>query len=83
MDVRFPKPSMPSNIPDNVSETEKQLTEMKWKKDKMLDDIKREQAFLNAAKYNFERKKEEFVKFLAESSAYATQVMPLTYLNHQ
>ncbi|KAG8634322.1 hypothetical protein MANES_17G027400v8 [Manihot esculenta] len=73
MDVRFPKPSMPSNIPDNVSETEKQLTEMKWKKDKMLDDIKPEQALLNAAKYNFERKKEEFVKFLAESSAYAMQ----------
>lgn len=76
VDVRFPKPSATSNLPDNYIETEKQLKEMKWQKEKMLDDMKREQALLDSAKYNFERKKEEFVKFLAQSSAYATQVIP-------
>ncbi|EEF45686.1 conserved hypothetical protein [Ricinus communis] len=74
VDVQFPKPSL--NPPDNHLETEKQLKEMTWKKDKITEDIKREQALWNSAKYNFERKKEEFVKFLAESSAYATQVFP-------
>ncbi|KAF2323838.1 hypothetical protein GH714_000439 [Hevea brasiliensis] len=73
VDVRFPKPSLAANLPDNYSETEKQLSGMKWKKDKLMEDVKREQSLLNAAKYSFERKKEEFVKFLAESSAYATQ----------
>ncbi|XP_050237479.1 protein DEFECTIVE IN MERISTEM SILENCING 3-like isoform X2 [Mercurialis annua] len=72
VDVRFPKPS--SNPPDIYLETEKQLKEVTWKKEKMTQDIKREQSLWNAAKYNFERKKEEFVKFLAETSAYATQV---------
>ena len=42
----------------------------------MQDDIQREQALLNHAKCNFDRKKQEFLKFLAESSSYATQVMP-------
>ncbi|KAJ9159676.1 hypothetical protein P3X46_025161 [Hevea brasiliensis] len=74
VDVRFPKPSLAANLPDNYSETEKQLSGMKWKKDKLMEDVKREQSLLNAAKYSFERKKEEFVKFLAESSAYATQM---------
>ncbi|KDP38261.1 hypothetical protein JCGZ_05795 [Jatropha curcas] len=73
VDVRFPKSSLASQLPDNYRETEKQLKEMKWQKDKMMEDFKREQALLNAAKLNFERKKEEFVKFLADSSAYAAQ----------
>lgn len=74
MDVRFPKLSVTSTLPDNYIDTEKQLKETKWKREKMLEDIKREQALLDAAKQSFERKKEEFVKFLAQSSAYATRV---------
>ena len=75
VDVRFPKLSVASTLPDNYIETEKQLKEIKWKREKMLEDIKREQALLDAAKQSFERKKEEFVNFLAQSSAYASQVI--------
>ncbi|KAF9667330.1 hypothetical protein SADUNF_Sadunf15G0011600 [Salix dunnii] len=74
VDVRFPKLSVASTLPDNYIDTEKQLKEIKWKREKMLEDIKREQALLDAAKQSFERKKEEFVNFLAQSSAYASQI---------
>ncbi|CAN1812837.1 Protein DEFECTIVE IN MERISTEM SILENCING 3 [Linum perenne] len=73
MNIRFPKPSV-SNLSSKYSETEKQLREMRWKKDKIDEDMKREQALLDAAKYQFQIKKEEFVKFLAECSSYTTQV---------
>ncbi|KAJ6411008.1 hypothetical protein OIU84_007708 [Salix udensis] len=74
VDVRFPVLSVTSTLPDNYIDTEKQLKEIKWKREKMLEDIKREQALLDAAKQSFERKKEEFVNFLAQSSAYASQM---------
>ncbi|KAJ6748767.1 PROTEIN DEFECTIVE IN MERISTEM SILENCING 3 [Salix purpurea] len=73
VDVRFPKSSVTSTLPDNYFDTEKHLKEMKWKREKMLEDIKREKALLDSSKQSFERKKEEFVKFLAHSSAYAAQ----------
>jgi ATP-dependent Lon protease len=75
VDVRFPKSSVTSTLPDNYIDTNKHLKEMKWKRETMLEDIKREQALLDTARQSFERKKEEFVKFLAQSSAYASQVI--------
>ncbi|KAA8540046.1 hypothetical protein F0562_026738 [Nyssa sinensis] len=73
VDVKFPKSSGMSNLPENYFETENRLKEMKWKKDIFLDDIRREQTLLDHAKFSFEIKKQEFVRFLAESSPYATQ----------
>lgn len=75
--VKFPKPSTTSTLPENYIEAERQVKEMKWKKEKMLEDVKRERALLDNAKHNFEKKREEFLKFLAESSSYATQVIAL------
>ncbi|XWS48575.1 hypothetical protein CRYUN_Cryun13aG0088500 [Craigia yunnanensis] len=75
VDVRFLKPSATSDVPQNYIETEKQMKEMRWEKEKLEDDVKRELALLNNAKFNFERKKQDFVKFLAQSSSYATQVI--------
>ncbi|WCJ28883.1 defective in meristem silencing 3 [Euphorbia peplus] len=74
VDVRFPKLSMSPNTSDSCMETENQLKQKAWEKEKLMEDIKREQSLLNSAKYNFERKKEEFVKFLAQSSAYTAQM---------
>jgi tRNA(Glu) U13 pseudouridine synthase TruD len=78
VDVKFPKPSVTSSVSEKHIEAVRQVKEMVWKKEKMLEDMKREQALLNNAKFNFDRKKQEFLKFLAESSSYATQVMPST-----
>lgn len=73
VDVRFPKTSTMLEELESYSETEKQMIEMRWQKEKLEEDIKRELALLNTAKFNFERKKQDFVKFLAQNSTYATQ----------
>ncbi|GMJ00529.1 INVOLVED IN DE NOVO 1, DEFECTIVE IN MERISTEM SILENCING 3 [Hibiscus trionum] len=73
VDVRFPKTSTMSEELQSYNETEKQMKETRWQKEKLEEDIKRELALLNNAKFNFERKKQDFVKFLALSSSYATQ----------
>lgn len=73
VDVKFPKRAVISNLPENYFETENRMKEMRWKKERMLEDIQREQGLLDQAKFSFELKKQEFVKFLAQSAAYTTQ----------
>ncbi|KAK9020648.1 hypothetical protein V6N11_010666 [Hibiscus sabdariffa] len=73
VDVRFPKTSTMSEELQSYNETEKQMKDTRWQKEKLEEDIKRELALLNSAKFNFEKKKQDFVKFLALSSSYATQ----------
>ena len=73
--MRFPKSSATSDVPQNYNETEKQVKKTRWEKEKLEEDIQRELALLNNAKFNYERKKQDFVKFLAQSSSYATQVI--------
>ncbi|KAM5557604.1 protein DEFECTIVE IN MERISTEM SILENCING 3 [Rosa sericea] len=73
VDVKFPKLSVASGLPESYLETERQINEFKWRKEKLIEDTKREQALWDNAKFNFDRKKKEFLKFLADSSSYATQ----------
>ncbi|KAI8008539.1 Protein DEFECTIVE IN MERISTEM SILENCING 3 [Camellia lanceoleosa] len=73
IDVKFPKSCGTSNLPLNYSETEKRIKEMKWKKERILEDMQREQSLLDHEKLIFDLKKQEYVKFLAESSSYACQ----------
>ncbi|XVF10078.1 hypothetical protein REPUB_Repub07fG0152200 [Reevesia pubescens] len=73
VDLRFPKPSATSDVLQENIESEKRMKEMRWEKEKLEEDMKRELALLSNAKFNFERKKQDFVKFLAQSSSYATQ----------
>ncbi|XWS50348.1 hypothetical protein CRYUN_Cryun12cG0080400 [Craigia yunnanensis] len=75
LDVRFATSSATSDVPQNYIETEKQMKETRWEKEKLEEDMKRELALLNNAKFYFERKKQDFVKFLAQSSSYATQLI--------
>ncbi|KAG2329554.1 hypothetical protein Bca4012_020893 [Brassica carinata] len=65
--VRFAKPSA-SQTTDNYGEAEKQMNELRWKKEKTLEDIKRAQVLRDHALYNFGKKKEEFVRCLSQSS---------------
>lgn len=73
--LKFAKNLGRSTLPKEYFETESAMKEEKWKKERLLEDIRREQIVLDQAKFNYEIKKQEFVKFLAESSSYATQVM--------
>lgn len=66
--MRFAKP-IASPMMDKFSEMEKQMKDLKWKKQKMLDDINRENVLRKDAMEKFGKKKEVFVRFLAMSSA--------------
>lgn len=73
LDVRFPKCSKRSVLAENCYELEKRLKEKKWERERILDDIRREQALLDQEKYNFSLRKQEFLKFVADSSSYMYQ----------
>ncbi|CAH8320393.1 unnamed protein product [Eruca vesicaria subsp. sativa] len=66
--VRFAKPTA-SQTMNNFSEAERQMKELRQKKEKTLEDIKRAQVLRDHAVYNFGKKKDEFVRFLAQSSS--------------
>ena len=77
MAVWFPKCSKKSVLAENCHELEKQLKEKKWERERILDDIRREQALLDQEKYNFSLRKQEFLQFMADSSSYMYQVVLL------
>ena len=78
MEVRFPK-SSGSNLAVEYFETEKKLAEMNWKREKIEEDIQREQSLLNHVNYTFRIKKQAFIKYLADSSPYGSQVISYYY----
>jgi len=72
--VRFPRPERPLGLDKHI-EMERQMQNTQWKRDKVFDDFKREKTMLDMAKFSFNKKKSDFLKFLASSSSYATQVI--------
>lgn len=75
VDLKFPKSFAKSNLPQDYFEIERQIKEMKWKKERTVEDMQREQALLDHARFNFGIKKQEYLKFLAQNSSYTRQVM--------
>ncbi|CAK8567595.1 unnamed protein product [Lathyrus sativus] len=73
VNIRFPRPERSAGLDEQV-EIERQMKDAQWKKEKILDDIKREMTLLDIAKHNFNKKKSDFLKYLASSSSYAIQV---------
>ncbi|KAH6794728.1 hypothetical protein C2S52_005205, partial [Perilla frutescens var. hirtella] len=73
IDVKFPRVSEKFVLSASYYELENQLKEIKWKKDRTLEDIQREQEQLDHSKFKYETKKREFVRFLADSSSYVAQ----------
>ncbi|KAJ8446217.1 hypothetical protein Cgig2_015988 [Carnegiea gigantea] len=73
VDVRFPKHSVRSDLPDNYYELENQMKQKKWERERILEDMRREQALLDIEKYNFSVRKQDLIKLLADSSSYITQ----------
>ncbi|XP_076894201.1 protein DEFECTIVE IN MERISTEM SILENCING 3-like [Bidens hawaiensis] len=70
IDVKFPITSGVSYLPEACIEVEKEMKELKWKRERMMEDIQREEALLAHVKYSFEVKKQEFLGFMAQSSPY-------------
>ncbi|XP_019070150.1 protein DEFECTIVE IN MERISTEM SILENCING 3 isoform X2 [Solanum lycopersicum] len=74
INVKFPKSSRGSNLPQNYFEIGREIKEMKWKKERTVEDMQREQVLLERARFNFDLKKQGYMMFLAQSSTYATQL---------
>ena len=74
-DVKFAISPQVSYLPETYVEVEKQMKELKWKREKLTEDIQREEAILAHVKYNFEVKKQEFLGFMAQSSPYTMPVI--------
>lgn len=74
VEVRFPVSTEPSSLPAHYLEAEQRMKFMKWERERIYEDIQREEALVEHAKTNFDHKKAECFKFAAESSAYLNQV---------
>ncbi|WJX34220.1 hypothetical protein P8452_22351 [Trifolium repens] len=79
INVRFPRPERSAGL-DEHFEIERQMEDVQSKMKKLLGEFEREKAMLDIAKYNFNQKKIDFLKFLASSSSYATQVQTAPYV---
>ncbi|KAI3471221.1 hypothetical protein Pfo_027884 [Paulownia fortunei] len=73
IDIKFPNGSEMLNLPESYFEIENRMKETKWKKDRTLEDMRREQDLLDHARFNYETKKRVFVQFLTESSSHVSQ----------
>ncbi|XP_057546067.1 protein DEFECTIVE IN MERISTEM SILENCING 3-like isoform X1 [Amaranthus tricolor] len=73
IDVRFPKCSIRTSLPDKYFELENQIQQKKWEKERLQQDMRREQALLDQENANFKTKKQNFLQFLAESSTFMAQ----------
>ncbi|KAF5188358.1 Defective in meristem silencing [Thalictrum thalictroides] len=71
MEVRFPISTEELDLPIDYLEAERKIKIMKWEKERIDEDIKREQALLEHANENFASKKQEYFKF---SSVYSNQL---------
>lgn len=77
VDVRFPRPERSMRLDNHHIEIERQLKDVKWKKEKIMEELKREQILLDTTRFNYNKKKADYLKFLAQSSSDATQVIYL------
>ncbi|KAK6117693.1 hypothetical protein DH2020_048545 [Rehmannia glutinosa] len=77
----FPKGSESLNLPESYFEIKNEMKEIQWKKDRAVEDIRREQILLDHARLNYETKKREFLQFLTESSSHASQYPVGTWID--
>lgn len=78
MEVRFPI-SSGNFLPDDVNKTMEQIKLMEWEKERLSEDMQREEVLLSNVKTSFDFKKQQFVKYLGENSPFVTQVLPKAY----
>ncbi|XP_019195552.1 PREDICTED: protein DEFECTIVE IN MERISTEM SILENCING 3-like isoform X3 [Ipomoea nil] len=70
VDVEFPKTMGTLMLPESYVDIENRLKEMRWKKERALEDLHREQALLDCARKNFEVNRQKFLKTLVACSSY-------------
>ncbi|XP_068659222.1 protein DEFECTIVE IN MERISTEM SILENCING 3 [Aristolochia californica] len=68
LEVRFPVSSGKSSLPADIIETEEQLRLMMWEKERIFEDMQREQTLLQHVKNTFGFKRDEFMNFISRAS---------------
>ncbi|MCD7458073.1 hypothetical protein HAX54_037094 [Datura stramonium] len=63
VEIKFPKSSGSSNLPENYFDTESRMKELKWKRARVVEDLQREQTLLDHAKFNLEIKNKSLSSF--------------------
>ncbi|XP_074380640.1 protein DEFECTIVE IN MERISTEM SILENCING 3-like isoform X1 [Apium graveolens] len=67
-DVKFLKASGPPCPTADYSAIEDKIKKTEWEKERISDDLRREQVLLKQAKVTFDAQREELIQFLAQSS---------------
>lgn len=73
INLKFPTGSKWFNLPEDYLEIENGIKETKWKRGRICEDMMREQDLFTRAKFNYEKKKQEVILFLAKSSSNVSQ----------
>nr|CAD1822356.1 unnamed protein product [Ananas comosus var. bracteatus] len=68
VEVKFPLTHGISNIPANIVEIEEQMKLWNWREERLLEDMKREEALLNHAKNLFRLQSQELMDYLSQSA---------------
>ncbi|KAH9603603.1 hypothetical protein KSS87_015979, partial [Heliosperma pusillum] len=71
--VRFPICSKTHCLSEKHHELENQLKQRKWEMERLQEDIRREQSLLDQEKFNFQLRKQDFQKFITDSSSVMTK----------
>ncbi|KAL9660140.1 hypothetical protein QQ045_024951 [Rhodiola kirilowii] len=74
-DVIFPKSRGMASRPFEYYEKEIKMGELQWKRDKISEDIRRQQSLLEHSRAAFAAKKQELLQFLAQSSSHMSQAV--------
>ncbi|XP_072999600.1 protein DEFECTIVE IN MERISTEM SILENCING 3 [Typha latifolia] len=68
VDVKFPIGCGASSLPANIVEVEEQIKLLNWRRERLAEDIKREEAVLSDVKNSFSVQKQELKNYLTRSA---------------
>lgn len=63
--MKFPVNNEVSTLPENIAEMEEQVKLKNWEKERVLEDMKREEDLLNQVKELYRKQKQELMDYLA------------------
>ena len=68
IEVKFPVSLEVSSSPENITEMEEQVKLKNWEKERLLEDMKREEDLLKQVKELYSKKKQELMDYLTHPS---------------
>lgn len=74
VEVRFPISFGTSILPTYIIEIEEQIKLMNWKKERLSEDMQREETLLNHVKNLFSIRRQEYIEYLSQTKSYLSQM---------